>query len=300
MSYFKDGYIQCDNHQIYYKAMGNPNGIPVVFLHGGPGGGISEKSHTFFDLNKYFVILFDQRGCGKSRPKFSLENNDTFSLLKDIENIRNYFQIDKWIVFGGSWGSTLSLVYAINYPYRVIALFLRGVFLGTKEEWEWLYQKGSDSFYSEYFEVFQNFVPEQYRNNNIEYYYKVLIGNDLELKKKASFLWANWETINCTLNLPKKLDSDFEDNYQISLLEAHYAYNNSFLEDNYILNNANVIKDIKTYIFQGRYDLVCLPKYAYLLSKQLNNCETNFIKESGHSPYEKNMFSIIKKTLDEF
>lgn len=296
----KEGYIKCENHEIYYRTIGNPDGIPVVFLHGGPGSNISDKSHSFFDLNKYYVILFDQRGCGKSKPRFSLENNNTFALVKDIENIRTFFGIDKWIVFGGSWGSTLSLVYAINHPNRVIALFLRGVFLGTKEEWRWLYQKGSDSFYSEYFDVFQNFVPVEYRDDNIAYYYKTLIGNDEKLKVKASFLWANWENINCNLNLPNDLDSNYEDNYQISLLESHYAYNNSFLEDDYILNNSDKIKDIKTYIFQGRYDLVCVPKYAYLLSKKLNNCELNFIKESGHSPFEKNMFEFITTTLNKF
>ena len=296
----KSKYIKCDNHLIYYEIFGNSNGIPVIFLHGGPGGNISKKSLSFFDLNKYLVILFDQRGCGKSKPRFCLENNDTSALIKDIETIRKELKINKWIVFGGSWGSTLSLVYSINNPKNVIALFLRGIFLGTKKEWKWLFEEGCSDFYSEYFENFKKFVPTEFQNNKIEYYYKILINGSKQEKEKAAFLWANWELINCTLELPKKLSYSFEDNYQISLLESHYAYNNSFLKDNYILDNCYKIENIQIFIFQGRYDLVCLPANAYKLSKRMNNCKLYFIKSSGHSPYEKNIFKIIKKELDNF
>lgn len=295
-----EDYLENQEHNIYFKAIGNKNGIPVVYVHGGPGGSISKKSESFFDLNKYYVILFDQRGCGKSYPKYKLENNDTFALLDDMEKIREYFKIEKWILFGGSWGSTLSLVYAINYPHRVISMFLRGVFLGTRNEWNWLYENGCSNFYSEFFELFENFVPEKNRDNKIEYYYNILKDGTDKQKSDASFLWANWEYINCTLNSPKNLSHDFDSNYQISLLEAHYAYNNSFIENDYILNSANKIKDIKTFIFQGRYDLVCTPKAAYELSKRLNNCEIYFINESGHSPFEKNIFSKIKLCLNNF
>lgn len=295
-----EGYIENEGHKIFYRAVGNRDGIPVIYVHGGPGGSISKKSESFFDLNKYFVILFDQRGCGKSLPRWKIEGNDTFSLVKDMEKIRTYFNIDKWILFGGSWGSTLSLVYAINYADRVISMFLRGIFLGTESEWKWIYEKGSDNFYSEFFELFENFVPEKYRNNKIAYYYEILKNGTREQKKEASFLWANWEYINCTLNTPKNLSHDFEANYQISLLESHYAFNNSFLDDNYILNNADSIKDIKIFIFQGRYDIICPPKSAFSLSKKMNNCEIFFIKESGHSPFEKNLFLKIKSCLDNF
>ncbi|MDE5767395.1 MAG: prolyl aminopeptidase, partial [Malacoplasma sp.] len=279
----KRKYIKCDNHLIYYEVYGNSNGIPVVFLHSGPGGNISQKSLSFFDLNKYLVILFDQRGCGKSKPRFSLSDNNTDALVTDIEKIRNELNIEKWIVFGGSWGSTLSLVYSIKYPNNVIALFLRGVFLGTKKEWKWLFEEGCSNFYSEYFESFKNYVPVKFQNNKIEYYYKTLVNGSKQEKKKAAFLWSNWELINCTLELPKKLSYNFEDNYQISLLESHYAFHNSFLEDEYILKNSDKIKEIKTYIFQGRYDLVCLPVNAYNLSKKMNNCKLYFAKSSGHS-----------------
>ena len=300
MNIKENRYIKCDDYLIYCEIIGNSKGIPVIFLHGGPGGNISEKSLSFFDLDKYLVILFDQRGCGKSKPRFSLMNNNTNELVNDIEKIRTQLNIDKWIVFGGSWGSTLGLVYSIKYPNNVISLFLRGVFLGSEKEWKWIFENGCNNFYSEYFENFKNFVPLEFQNNKISYYYNVLKNGNIYQKKQASFLWSNWELINCTLNLPKKLSYDFDSNYQISLLESHYAYNNSFLEDEYILKNSHKIEKIKTYIFQGRYDLICLPINAYNLSKKLKNSELYYIKSSGHSPYEENVFKIIKKKLDSF
>ncbi|VEU62908.1 Proline iminopeptidase [Malacoplasma iowae] len=286
----EDFYLKVDDiHHIYCWTAGNKNGIPVLYVHGGPGGNTSKDSLKYFDLNKFYVILFDQRGCGKSHPRFCIENNTTNDLVLDIEMLRKHLNIDKWIIFGGSWGSTLSLVYAINYPETVKGLILRGVFLGEKNDWNWLLDSGASYYYPEYYKKFISFNNLFNSNNTISNYYKLLTSDEFEsIKYFAARSWAEWEAI--MLNLKpnfKEIDNmSDEECYQIALMECHYAINNSFLNWNdFIINNVYKIKDIKTFIVHGRYDLICRPSEAYKLFYCMNNASIKFTC-AGHSGFE--------------
>lgn len=293
-SNIKEYYVEVDKeHKLYCREAGNKEGIDVIFVHGGPGGQTLDSNFDFFNLEKFRVILFDQRGCGKSIPRYSLKNNETKYLIEDIEKIRNFFKIDKFILFGGSWGSCLSLLYAQKYPKNVLGMVLRGIFLGEKEEWEWIYQKGASFFYPREFSNFANYAND--KNDIINSYYEMLHSNDFIKRERASFLWANWENL-LAYTKPKKDCFDKEFNYQIALIENWYAKHNTFLkQENQILNNTDSIKNIKTYIVHGRYDLICRPEKAYLLHKNLNNSELHFCQNSSHSINEIE----IKKQLIE-
>lgn len=294
---FKLGYLKTPDseNEIYYEVSGNPNGYPILYVHGGPGGGTSEVSRRYFDPEKYKIILFDQRGCGKSKPSMSLKNNTTDFLIKDIEMIREHLKIEKWSLFGGSWGTTLSLVYAINFPKRVDNLILRGTFLARKQDLIWLYQDGTNYFNPTDFERYINIVPIEKRNDVISAYYEMINSNDKEIRKKALIEWARWESINATI-LDKQFDEkDLKSVFEIALIENHYFKNNCFFEENYILNNINVIKNIPTFIVHGSHDLICWPINSYLLHKNMNNSELYFIENAGHSQREE---FITKKLVE--
>lgn len=287
-------------HQLYCWQAGNPNGVPFVYLHGGPGGQTSESDTVFFDLEKCRVIFFDQRGCGKSTPRFSLVDNNTDNLIEDIEKIRKHLNIDNWVVFGGSWGSCLALLYAQKYPKSVNGLILRGVFLCEKEDWEWTYQAGASYYYPKQYEEFVSILDYDQRKNVIKSYYELFRSKDIEVVKKAAFYWAKWEELMLYAN-PKIEKSDFKSNYQISLIENYYAYNNSFLKQkDQILNNIHLIRHIPTYIVHGRYDLVCRPICAYEVHKRMNNSELVFAQMSAHSSREKEIKSILLKFTNKF
>lgn len=287
-----------DTHTLNVIECGDKNGIPVIFLHGGPGGWVDENSMEFF-TDKYHLILFDQRGTGESTPFLETKDNDPFKTVEDVEKLRKHFGFEKMVVFGGSYGSTLSLLYAIHYPERVLALVLRGVFLGRNEDIKWLYQEGASYFFPDKFESFKNLLPEEKRDDIVAGYYEIFMSDDEDLKKKAAVEWSNWESGIVNL-YPKEQDDNYnKEKMSLSFFECYYFYHkNFFKEDNYILNNVDKIKDIKTYIVHGRYDVDCRPIGAYLLCEKLNDCELYFSDASGHSSFEPNNLSKLKQILE--
>ena len=291
-------------HTIYYEESGNPNGVPVIFLHGGPGCGTAPSCRQYFDPEFYRIILFDQRGSGKSTPRACLENNDTWHIIEDIEKIREKLNIDKWLVFGGSWGSTLSLCYAIKHPERVLGLVLRGIFLGRREDIEWIYEVGGASnFHPEAFERYISIIPEEERKDIIGAYYKRLTSEDKETREVAAKEWSMWEGSLVTLHPDPNLEQSFgEINYAISMatIECHFWMNNMFWDDdNWLLDHVDVIKDIPTWIVHGRYDVDCRPIGAYELNKKLNNCKLEFTV-SGHSSGEPEIVDSLVRATDYF
>ncbi|AWX42905.1 Proline iminopeptidase [Metamycoplasma cloacale] len=301
---YNDGFLKVSElHSIYYQEFGNPNGTPIVFVHGGPGGGCSDSSSQFFDHNYYRIILFDQRGCGKSIPSAEIRENTTWELVEDMEKLRKFLNIDQWILFGGSWGSTLSLIYAINYPQNVKAMILRGIFLGRKQDQSYLYQQGASWYFPEEYEEFASFVKPNERHNLINSYHKYLNSDNLDIAMQAAYRWAKWELGLITLEKTPFLEeilSDRKANLELARLENHYFVNNIFIkDDNYILNNVNKIENIKTIIVHGRYDMDCVPEGAYLLYKQLKNAKLNFIPASGHSSREPLIASALVDATEE-
>ena len=291
-------------HTIYYEESGNPDGVPVIFLHGGPGCGTAPSCRQYFDPEFYRIILFDQRGSGKSTPRACLENNDTWHIIEDIEKIREKLNIDKWLVFGGSWGSTLSLCYAIKHPERVLGLVLRGIFLGRREDIEWIYEVGGVSnFHPESFERYISIIPEEERKDIIGAYYKRLTSEDKETREVAAKEWSMWEGSLVTLHPDPNLEQSFgEINYAISMatIECHFWMNNMFWDDdNWLLDHVDVIKDIPTWIVHGRYDIDCRPIGAYELNKKLNNCKLEFTV-SGHSSGEPEIIDSLVRATDYF
>lgn len=293
-----------DVHNIYYEESGNPNGKPVVFLHGGPGCGTAPSCRQFFDPKFYRIILFDQRGSGKSTPHANLTNNDTDSIISDMEKIREKLGIEKWLVFGGSWGSTLALSYAIKHPEKVVGLVLRGIFLGRQEDIDWIYQEGGASnIFPDKWEDYVSVIPEAERDDIITAYYKRLTSDDRATRVEAARAWSMWEGSIVTLLPNEDVVNDFGDeDYAISMatIECHFWMNNMFRENrNYILDEADIIKDIPTTIVHGRYDMDCRFIGAWLLSKKLNNCDLN-ITISGHSSGEPEIIDRLVKATDNY
>lgn len=293
-----------DIHKIYYEESGNPNGKPVVFLHGGPGCGTAPSCRQFFDPEFYRIILFDQRGSGKSTPHAELRGNDTDSIICDIEMIREKLGIEKWLVFGGSWGSTLALSYALQHPQRVIGLILRGIFLGRQEDIDWIYQEGGASnIFPDKWEKYVSIIPEEERNDMVTAYYKRLTSEDRAVRVEAARAWSMWEGSIINLHPNDEVVEDFGDeDYAISMatIECHFWMNNMFRENmNYILDESDIIKDIPTIIAHGRYDMDCRYIGAYLLSKKLNNCKL-YPLVCGHSSGEPEMIDCLVKATDEF
>lgn len=294
-----------DIHKIYYEESGNPNGVPVVFLHGGPGCGTSPTCRRYFDPSFYRIIVFDQRGSGQSTPHACLQDNDTWHIIEDMENIREELKIDKWLVFGGSWGSTLALCYAIKHPQRVLGLVLRGIFLGRREDIEWIYEVGGASnIQPEAFEKYISIIPEAERKDIISAYYKRLTSDDKVIREQAAKEWSMWEGSLVTLLPDPNLENSFgEINYAISMatIECHFWMNHMFWDDdNFILNNAHIIADIPTIIVHGRYDIDCRVIGAYELSKKLNHCELNIVADAGHSSGEPGIVDGLIRATDKF
>ena len=294
------GYLKVDDiHSIYFEESGNKNGAAVVFVHGGPGCGCGNLSRRFLDPTFYRIITIDQRGCGKSKPFLELRNNTTENLAKDMEKIREHLNIDKWLVYGGSWGTTLSLYYAENYPKRVVGLILRGIFLARDEDIKWLYQGGAGMFFPEAFDEFTKHFNDTEKKDYIKSYYKHLTSPDYEEKKKYGKSFSNFENSVVKL-VPKEILEDVTDeDISMAVMECHYFVNNCFFEENYILNNVEKIKDIPTIIIHGRYDVDCRPVGAYLLSKHLNNVKLIF-PISGHTSFDPPLTHELILAQEEF
>ncbi|MCE6061371.1 prolyl aminopeptidase [Mycoplasmopsis agalactiae] len=302
ISPYESGYLKTEDgmHEIYYEVSGNPDGIPVLYIHGGPGAGCNENSRRLFNPKAYKIVLFDQRGCGKSKPSMSLINNTTWFLINDIEMLRKHLKIDKWMLFGGSWGTTLALCYAINHPDRVLHIVLRGLFLGTKHDLIWLYQDGANRMNPVDFERYIDLVPVDKRNDVINYYHKLMNDSDSNIRIKALNEWARWESVNVKLLGGDFDETDIKANSEIALIENHYFVNNCFFEEGYILNHIHKIKHISANIIHGAYDLICQPYGAYLVHKNMPNSTLKILKDSGHSQWSESIVYELVKATDKY
>jgi len=291
-----------DVHELYIEESGSVDGIPVIFIHGGPGAGCADCHRRFFDPEKYRIILFDQRGAGRSTPHANLENNTTQDLVADMELIREHLGIRKWVLFGGSWGSTLSLVYAQAHAERVLGLVLRGIFLCRPQEIEWFYQKGTSKLFPDAWAEFCRLIPDEERSDMVSAYYKRLTSNDELIRTKAAKAWSIWEGRTSTLKPNADVVNSFGNIHtavSLARIECHYFMNNSFLEANQILNDAEKVKDIPSIIVQGRYDVVCPMESAWDLHQALPNSELSIIPDAGHSAMEPSIIDALVKATDK-
>ncbi|KAK6119861.1 hypothetical protein DH2020_046408 [Rehmannia glutinosa] len=321
-----------DIHTIYYEQSGNPDGYPVVFLHGGPGGGTSPSNRKFFDPNFYRIILFDQRGAGRSTPHAFLEENTTWDLIEDIEKLRDHLKIPEWLVFGGSWGSTLALAYSESHPDKVTGMVLRGIFLLRKKEIDWFYEGGAAAIFPDAWEPFRDLIPESERGCFVDAYHKRLNSNDKETQYAAARAWTKWEMMTAHL-LPNEVsikrgdDDEFclvsavAPEYMTDLLntylyglrsedasvktafariENHYFVNKGFFpSDSYLLDNIEKIKHIKTVIVQGRYDVCCPLMSAWDLHKAWPEADLRVVPDAGHSANEPGISQELVAATDK-
>jgi proline iminopeptidase len=291
-------------HTIYVEESGNPNGLPVVFLHGGPGSATDADHRRFFNPEKWRIILFDQRGCGKSTPFGDIEENTTWDLVKDIERIRTALGIDAWHVFGGSWGSTLALAYAETHPERVRGLILRGIFLLRAQEIQWFYQEGASFVFPDAFEDYLKPIPPNERNDLVTAYSKRLTGNDSKTLQEAASAWTLWEGKTSRLRSTPEMLARFSDahfSYAFARIECHYFLNKGFLAyDGWLLENASKLKNIPGIIVQGRYDMVCPMKSAWELHKAWPNSKLEIVPDAGHAAGELGITDALVRATDFF
>lgn len=294
---YQKGFLDVgDGHNLYYELYGNPKGIPVVFLHGGPGAGFSDKDKTFFDKRRYNVLLFDQRGSSRSTPFGSIKNNTTQDCVNDINKLMDYVGFSKAYVFGGSWGSTLALVYAINHPERVLGLILRGIWLSNKYSLDHYIAGGIKEFFPDVWERFSTLVKKG--ENPAEYYLKQMLTADQVTSDKYAYEWAYYEMSFYTI---RKISGTEEilntfSYKSLAILEAHYIANNCFIPENFILENIDKIKNIKTTIVHGRFDFICPPIMAFQLQEVMKNSKLN-IMNAGHSGYDPENFKALKREI---
>lgn len=290
-----------DGHTLYVEEVGNPDGIPVVVFHGGPGGGCSPAMRRFFDPEKYRAILFDQRGCGRSRPHASVKANTTWHLVRDIEHIRVTLGIDRWIVFGGSWGATLGLVYAQAHPARVAWLVLRGVFLATRRELDWFYGGGAGQFWPDLWERFTSLIPEDERHDMIGAYNRRLFSGNRADEVVHAKTWAAWENALASIdNDGALIDSPADYALAFSRIENHYFINDAFLDDTQqIMANMSRIAHVPGSIVQGRHDMICPPASAWALHKAWPSSELQIVAKAGHAVSEPGIAAELVRTMDK-
>ena len=278
-----------DLHTLYLEESGNPQGVPVVFLHGGPGGSCEPGHRRFFNPEAYRIILFDQRGSGKSRPHASLEENTTWNLVADLEKIREFLEIDRWVVFGGSWGSTLALAYAQSHPDRVLGLVLRGVFLARDEDVDWFFNGRAARIFPEAWAHFLEPIPQDERDDIIGAYYRRLTSSNEIVRMGAAKAWSIWEGSSVTLLPDKNVVDHFSDPHialSIARIECHYFRHQCFFEPNQLLDNMRRIETIPGFIVHGRYDMVCPIDQAVLLKERWPESKLKVISDAGHAVTE--------------
>jgi proline iminopeptidase len=302
---FDSGFLPVSSlHTLYYEQCGNPNGKPVVFLHGGPGGGTNAKCRRFFDPAVYRIVLFDQRGCGKSTPHAELTDNTTWDLVADIERVREHLNIDRWQVFGGSWGSTLALAYAQTHPDKVSELVLRGIFMLRRWELEWFYQKGCDALYPDAWETYLNAIPEVERGDLMSAYHRRLTSPDAKTRTDAARAWSVWEGATSFLWQDKShIESSAEDEFALAFarIECHYFVNGGFFEhDDQLLRNVERIRNIPAVIVQGRYDVVCPLRSAWDLHRAWPEADLRIVQDAGHSAFEPGIVHELVEATDRF
>ena len=288
-------------HILYVEESGAPSGLPVLFVHGGPGAGTEAYHRRFFDPDRYRIILFDQRGCGHSTPHAELEGNTTQSLVADMERIREQLGIERWVVFGGSWGSTLALVYAETHPERVLALILRGVFLCRPHEIHWFYQEGASRLFPDAWQDYLSPIPPQERADMVAAYYRRLTGSDEVARMAAAKSWALWEGRTSTLRPRDAVLNHFGDPFtalSLARIECHYFVNDSFLETDQILRDASRLADIPGHIVHGRYDVVCPVENAWELHLAWPRAQLEIIPDAGHSATEPGITDALVRATD--
>ncbi|MEZ6010393.1 MAG: prolyl aminopeptidase [Hyphomonas sp.] len=294
-----------DIHEIYWEESGNPNGLPVVALHGGPGGGSSPEMRRFFDPERYRLFLFDQRGCGRSTPHSELRENTTWDLVDDIEALRAHVGVNQWLVFGGSWGSTLSLAYAVTHPERTLGLVLRGIFLVSKPEIQWFYQSGASRLVPDAFDRYVAPIPEDERGDLLMAFHRRLTGSDKQARIEAARAWSRWEgetlSIKGPVTTPPRFnEDDFVDAF--ARIECHYFVNRGFFaSDNWLLEQcAEKLKDIPGVIVHGRYDVVTPLSTAWALAKAWPKAELHIVPDAGHSSMEPGIIDRLVQATDDF
>ena len=298
---FDTGHLDVgDGHTLYYEQSGNAGGKPVVFLHGGPGGGCTEKMRQFFDPGRYRVVLLDQRGSGKSRPHASLDANTTWHLVDDIERLRELLKIERWQVFGGSWGSTLALAYAETHPDRVTELVLRGIFMLRKKEIHWFYQNGASEIFPDRWQRFLEPIPEHERHDLLHAYHKYLTSDDAAVRLRAARAWSIWEGTACMLIPSEEIEKAFgAEKMALSMarIECHYFVNDGFMAENQLLKDIDRIRHIPAVIVHGRYDIVCPVTSAWELSQAWPEADLHIVPDAGHAAFEPgNVHELITAT----
>ena len=292
-----------DGHRLYWEQCGNPEGKPVVFLHGGPGAGCSPDHRRQFDPERYNILLFDQRGCGRSTPYASLEANTTWHLVADIERLREMAGHDRWMVYGGSWGSTLSLAYAQSHPERTTELILRGIFTFRQTELDWLYKYGASEIFPDKWEEFVGLIPEAERDDLVAAYNRRLIGDDKAAQLAAAKAWSKWEAETVTLLPHPEVIAEFTgDEFAIAIarIENHYMINRGWLEEGQLIANASRLKDIPGVIVQGRYDCCTPPSAAWDLHKAWPQAKLVIVPDGGHLFNEPGVLDGLIRATDAF
>lgn len=293
-----------DRHEIYYEEVGNPKGAPVCFVHGGPGGGVELSHRRYFDLNHYRVILFDQRGCGQSTPYADLHENTTWDLVADMEKLRAHLSVDKWMLFGGSWGSTLSLLYAETHPDRVKALVLRGIFLCRKKEIDWFYQSGASKIFPDVWAQYERVIPPAERADFVTAYYKRLTSDDRATRLEAAKAWSTWEGATSKLIPDLSMIETFgTDQFAeaFARIECHYFTNGIWMRnDNQILEDVHRIRHLPCEIVHGRYDVVCPVENAWDLHRAWPESRLHIVPDAGHSAKEPGILTKLIEATEKF
>ena len=290
-------------HSLYYEDCGRPDGVPVITLHGGPGGGAAPAMRRFFDPRRYRIIVFDQRGCGRSRPYSSLEHNTTAHLVNDIEQLRLHLGVGKWLAFGGSWGATLALAYARACPDRVLGLVLRGVFTCTTHELNWFYRDGANRLFPDAWSRLTDRLSPQEREDVIGAYYKRLTsGASLDERREDALAWSSWESALISMStVPEHVNPDPHRSDALARIEAHYFHHGGFFErEGVLLEDTKHLKDIPGVIVQGRYDVVCPARSAWDLQRAWPESELIVVEDAGHSAFEPGIRSALLDTTDRF
>ncbi len=291
-------------HHLYWEESGDPKGLPVIFLHGGPGSGTEPNHRCYFNPKVYRIVLMDQRGCGKSQPHSNLRDNTTWHLVDDIERLRKHLHIEKWVVFGGSWGSTLSLAYAETYPTRVLGLILRGIFLGRSKELKWFYQFGAHHIFPDQWEKYLDPIPIAERGDLLQAYYRRLTSSDNSIRKIAASAWSSWEGAALKLIFDPDLFMQFTEDLHadaLARMECHYFVHRCFFKtDNWLIEHIDPIRNIPAVIIQGRYDIICPMENAWELHKAWPEAQFEVIKDAGHAASEPGITDALVRATDNF